>query len=76
MLLTKVAHDSVNFQACHAIACIKIHQIYHVIFGTKGQFCFKLFKPKTTEELCLLALNIDAKCEGKLTCDFKNDMKN
>ena len=27
-------------------------------------------------ELCLMALNIDAKFEGKLTCAFKNDMKN
>ena len=31
---------------------------------------------KGTEELCLMALNIDAKFEGKLTCAFKNDMKN
>ena len=23
-----------------------------------------------------MALNIDAKCEGKLTCAFKNDMRN
>ena len=23
-----------------------------------------------------MALNIDAKCEGKLICGFKNDMKN
>ena len=23
-----------------------------------------------------MAVNIDSKCEGKLTCDFKNDMKN
>ena len=27
-------------------------------------------------ELCLVALKIDAKLEGKLTCAFKNDMKN
>ena len=27
-------------------------------------------------ELCLIALKIDAKFEGKLTCAFKNDMKN
>ena len=28
------------------------------------------------EELGLMALNIDAKFEGKLTCAFWNDMKN
>ena len=26
--------------------------------------------------LCLMALNIDAKFEGKLTCTFRNDMRN
>ena len=31
---------------------------------------------KTTEELCLMILNIDAKFAGKLTCAFKNDMRN
>ena len=31
---------------------------------------------KNTEELCLMALKIDAKFEGKLTCAFKNDMRN
>ena len=27
-------------------------------------------------ELCLIALKIDEKCGGKLTCSFKNDMRN
>ena len=31
---------------------------------------------KSAEELCLIALKFDAKCEGKLSCTFKNDMKN
>ena len=31
---------------------------------------------KSIEELCLMALNIDAKFEGKMTCAFKNDMRN
>ena len=31
---------------------------------------------KRTVELCLMALKIDAKFEGKLTCAFKNDMRN
>ena len=36
-----------------------------------------LFELKiNTEELCLMALNIDAKFEGKLICALKNDMKN
>ena len=29
---------------------------------------------KSTEELCLTALKIDAKFEEKLSCIFKNDM--
>ena len=35
--------------------------------------CFSL---KSTEELCLMALKIDAKFEGKPTCAFKNDIRN
>ena len=31
---------------------------------------------KSVEELCLMALNVDVKFEGKITCVFKNDMKN
>ena len=31
---------------------------------------------KSVEKLCLMALKIDAKFEGKLTCAFKNDMRN
>ena len=31
---------------------------------------------KSTEELCLMALKIDKKFEGKLTCAFKNDTRN
>ena len=30
---------------------------------------------KSIGELCLMALNIDATFEGKLTCAFKNDMR-
>ena len=30
---------------------------------------------KGIEELCLMALIIDAKFEGKMTCAFKNDMR-
>ena len=30
----------------------------------------------STNELCLMLLNIDAKFEGKLTCAFENDMGN
>ena len=35
-----------------------------------------MFELKSAEILCLMVLNIDAKFEGKLTCAFKNDMKN
>ena len=31
---------------------------------------------KSTEELCLMTMKIDAKFEGELTCAFKNDMRN
>ena len=31
---------------------------------------------KSTEKLCLMAVNIDAKFEGKLACAFKIDMDN
>ena len=31
---------------------------------------------KNAEELCLMALKIDAKFEGKITCAFRNDMRN
>ena len=31
---------------------------------------------KSTEELCLMEIKIYTKFEGKLTCAFKNDMKN
>ena len=31
---------------------------------------------KSTEELRWLALKIEAKFEGEMTCAFKNDMKN
>ena len=37
---------------------------------------YNVWAKKSTEELCLIALNIDVKFEGKLTCTFKNDMKN
>ena len=35
-----------------------------------------MFELKNTKELCLMALKIDAKIEGKLTYAFKNDMRN
>ena len=31
---------------------------------------------KYSDELYLIALDIDVKLEGKLTCAFKNDMRN
>ena len=32
---------------------------------------YNAWAKKSTEELCLMALKIDAKFEGKLTCGFK-----
>ena len=37
---------------------------------------YNVWAKKSTEELCLMALNIDAKFEGKLNCAFKNNMRN
>ena len=34
---------------------------------------YNVWAKKSIEELCLMALKIDAKFEGKLTCAFKND---
>ena len=31
---------------------------------------------KSIEELCLIEMNFDEKIEGKLTCAFKNDLRN
>ena len=43
-----------------------------------GLFVTKVYvrAKNVTEELCLIAHKIDAKFEGKLTCAFKNDMRN
>ena len=35
-----------------------------------------MFDLKSTGELCLMALNIDAKFKGELTFAFKNDIRN
>ena len=37
---------------------------------------YNVWAKKSMEELFLMALNIDAKFEGKMTCAFKNDMRN
>ena len=37
---------------------------------------YNVWAKKILEELCLMALKIDAKFKGKVTCAFKNDMKN
>ena len=41
-------------------------------------FCRKyiMFEPKSTEELCVITLENDAKFEEELTCALKNDMRN
>ena len=37
---------------------------------------YNVWGKESKEELCLMALKIDGKFEGKLTCAFQNDMKN
>ena len=37
---------------------------------------YNVWSKESIGELCLMALNIDATFEGKLTCAFKNDMRN
>ena len=37
---------------------------------------YNVWAKKSVGELCLMALNSDATFEGKLTCTFKNDMRN
>ena len=37
---------------------------------------YNVWAKKSIGELCLMALNIDTTFEGKLTCAFKNDMRN
>ena len=37
---------------------------------------YSVSSKKITEDLCSMALEIDAKFEGKLTCAFKNDTRN
>ena len=35
-----------------------------------------MFELKSTEELCITILKIDANFDGKMTCGFINDMRN
>ena len=37
---------------------------------------YNVWAKKSKEELFLMALNTDAKFEGKMTCAIKNDMRN
>ena len=46
---------------------------FNGLFLTK---VYNVWAKKCIEELCLIALNIDAKSEGKMACAFKNDMRN
>ena len=41
-------------------------------------FCRKyiMFESKSTEELCVITLENDAKFEEELTCALENDMRN
>ena len=46
--------------------------LYNGLFSTTVY----VWATKSTEKLYLIALKTDAKCERKLTCTFKNDMRN
>ena len=37
---------------------------------------YNVWAKKSIEEFCFMVLNIDATFEGKLTCAFKNHMRN
>ena len=53
----------------------KISNIYTFMgFFWPKYMMFKL--KKSIEQFCLMALNIDAAIEGKLTCAFKDDLRN
>ena len=50
----------------------------NLLLVPKGSFCPKhiQFQMKSTEELCLMIMESDAKFEGKQTLGSKNDLKN
>ena len=37
---------------------------------------YNVLDKKSTEELCLMALKLDASFKGQVTCAFKNDIRN
>ena len=49
---------------------------FNGIFLIKASYSILLELKKSTDELCLMTLKIDAKFERKLTCAFKNNMRN
>ena len=52
---------------------LKVSKIYTLMGCFWPKYMFEL---KSTEELCLMVLNINTKFERKMTCIFKNDMRN
>ena len=63
--------------ACHSKLTRALENLENLHFNelllTK---VYNVWAKESTEELCLMALNIDEKFEGKLTCAFKNDTRN
>ena len=54
---------------------LRILQISHFFRLPLTKVC-NVWVKKSTEELCLMTLKIDAKFVGKLICTFKHDMRN
>ena len=64
IILTKVADQSAIFQTC--TARMVIHQISHVIFGTKSQFFFKLCITFQCHETCTFSSKVHVLFHPKL----------
>ena len=59
------------------ILTLKLLTLKNMLFNwILKQSMYNVWAKKSTEELCLIALKIDAKFERKLTCASKNDTRN
>ena len=64
-------HEEFNKFLTRALANLK-NFYFHELLLTK---VYNVGAKESTEELCLMALNIGIKFVGELTCAFKNDMR-
>ena len=70
MIWTKGTHQSAKFQTFDYSRGISSHLYFDRLLLLK---LYKISAKKSIEELCLIALNSDAKFKEKLICCFKND---